>query len=187
MVALETPLCDFDRKAIDFCLPGVDGKTWTLAECSGPRGVLVMFLCNHCPYVQMVVDRLICDVKELQTSYGIGAVAIMANDVEEYPQDSFDNMKKFATQRGFCFPYLYDATQETAQRYEAVCTPDFFGFNADNKLQYRGRLDGARQQMTSNARRELFEAMMMVSKIGRGPQEQYPSIGCSIKWRNTMT
>lgn len=182
-MALETPVCDFGQPAIDFSLPGIDGEIWTLDDCRGENGLLIMFICNHCPYVQAVIDRLVRDTNELK-QYGINSVAIMANDVEEYPEDSFDNMKKVAKQQGFSFPYLYDESQQVAQAYGAVCTPDFFGYNKDLELQYRGRLDASRKQAAApDVRRDLFEAMKQVAETGHGPENQIPSMGCSIKWR----
>ena len=182
-MALETPVCDFGQPAIDFSLPGTDGKIWTLDDCRGENGLLIMFICNHCPYVQAVIDRLVRDTNELK-QYGINSVAIMANDVEGYPEDSFDNMKKVAEQQGFSFPYLYDESQQVAQTYGAVCTPDFFGYNKDLQLQYRGRLDASRKQAADpDVRRDLFEAMKQVAETGHGPENQIPSMGCSIKWR----
>ena len=182
-MALETPVCDFGQPAIDFSLPGTDGKIWTLDDCRGENGLLVMFICNHCPYVQAVLDRLVRDTAELK-QLGVNAVAIMANDVDDYPEDSFDNMQKLAEQQGFSFPYLYDETQQVAQAYGAVCTPDFFGYNKDLQLQYRGRLDASRKQAAEpDVRRDLFEAMKQVAETGHGPENQIPSMGCSIKWR----
>ncbi len=182
-MALETPVCDFGQPAIDFSLPGTDGKIWTLDDCRGENGLLIMFICNHCPYVQAVIDRLVRDTDELK-QFGINSVAIMANDVEEYPEDSFDSMKKVAKQQGFSFPYLYDESQQVAQAYGAVCTPDFFGYNKDLELQYRGRLDASRKQAADpDVRRDLFEAMKQVAETGHGPENQIPSMGCSIKWR----
>ena len=182
-MAVSTPICDFGWKAPDFTLPGVDSKTYGLADIRGEKGTLVMFICNHCPYVKAIIDRLVRDAKALQEA-GIGVVAISANDAEQYPEDSFDNMKVFAEQHGFTFPYLYDESQEVAKAYGAVCTPDFFGFNAADELQYRGRLDSSgKQPAAPDARRELYEAMMQVAETGRGPEEQIPSMGCSIKWK----
>jgi peroxiredoxin len=182
-MALETPVCDFGQPAIDFSLPGTDGKIWTLEDCRGENGLLVMFICNHCPYVQAVLDRLVRDTRELK-QYGINAVAIMANDVEDYPEDSFDNMQRIAKEQGFSFPYLYDESQQVAQAYGAVCTPDFFGYNKDLQLQYRGRLDASRKEAAAaDVRRDLFEAMKQVAETGHGPENQIPSMGCSIKWR----
>ena len=184
MVSLETPVCDFGRPAIDFALPGVDGRTWTLEACRGEKGLLVMFICNHCPYVKAVRERIVRDAREL-LDYGIRCVAIMSNDPSEYPEDSFDNMARVAADFDFPFPYLLDDTQEVAKAYGAVCTPDFFGYNADLQLQYRGRLDESRKESApEGVRRDLFEAMKTVAETGKGPEEQIPSVGCSIKWRD---
>lgn len=183
MVTEETPVCEFGKPAIDFALPGVDGKTWTMHECAGSKGLLVMFICNHCPYVKAVLERIIRDTFDLQ-GYGIGSVAIMSNDPADYPEDSFEHMQRVAKEFAFPFPYLFDESQEVAKAYGAVCTPDFFGYNADLKLQYRGRLDASRREPAPpDARRELFEAMVQVAQTGQGPKEQIPSMGCSIKWR----
>jgi peroxiredoxin len=182
MVSLETPVCDFGLDALDFNLPGVDGRNWTLAECVGENGLLVMFICNHCPYVQAILDRIVRDTKEL-AGLGINSVAIMSNDPTDYPEDSFENMQRVAKESGFIFPYLLDETQEVAKAYGAVCTPDFFGYNADLKLQYRGRLDASKKESASiQVRRDLFEAMKQVAQTGAGPEDQIPSMGCSIKW-----
>ena len=182
-MALETPVCDFGQAAIDFALPGTDNKIWTLEDCRGENGLLIMFICNHCPYVKAIMDRLIRDTNELK-QLGINSVAISANDVADYPEDSFDNMKTVAEQNGFSFPYLYDESQEVAQAYGAVCTPDFFGYNKELKLQYRGRLDASRKEAApADVRRDLFEAMQQVAQTGHGPEQQIPSMGCSIKWR----
>jgi peroxiredoxin len=183
MVSLQTPVCDFDAPAVDFDLPGVDGKRWSLVDCRGERGLLVMFICNHCPYVKSVRERIVRDTRELR-ALGINSVAIMSNNPEEYPEDSFENMQRVAQEFGFPFPYLLDETQEVAKAYGAVCTPDFFGFNADLGLQYRGRLDESRKETAApDVRRDLFEAMKQVALSGKGPEEQIPSMGCSIKWR----
>lgn len=182
-MAVETPICDFGWKAPDFALEGVDGKTHTLADAAGPKGALVMFICNHCPYVKAIVGRIVRDACELQR-HGIGVAAICANDAEAYPEDSFENMKRFAAEHRFTFPYLHDESQEVARAYDAVCTPDFYGFNAGLELQYRGRLDSSgRYPAGPDARRELYEAMVQVAETGRGPREQTPSMGCSIKWK----
>jgi peroxiredoxin len=170
-------------KASDFSLKGVDGKTYSLADVRGPKGTLVVFICNHCPYVKASIDRIVAEAKALQ-DIGIGTIAIMPNDIETYPEDSFDNMKAFAARHGFSFPYVIDKTQEVARVYDAQCTPDFFGFNAKDQLQYRGRLDASRVTTVPNARRDLFEAMKQVAETGLGPEEQIPSMGCSIKWRH---
>jgi len=184
MVSLETPICDFGWTAPDFSLPGTDGKTYALKDIRGPKGTLVMFICNHCPYVKAIHGRLVRDVKALQ-DLGFGVIAIMSNDPAEYAEDSFDNMKAVAEKQGFTFPYVIDETQGVAKAYGAVCTPDFFGFNADLELQYRGRLDASRKEAAPpDARRDLFEAMKQVAETGRGPAEQIPSMGCSIKWRS---
>ncbi len=181
MVSLETPVCDFGREALGFSLPGVDGKPWTLQDCKGEKGLLVMFICNHCPYVKAVRERLVRDTREL-LDHGIKSVAIMSND-PLYEEDSFENMQKIAMQYDFPFPYLLDESQAVAKAYGAICTPDFFGYNADLQLQYRGRLDASRKESAPiDARRDLYEAMVVVAKTGRGPVEQTPSIGCSIKW-----
>jgi len=178
-MAVTTPVCDFGRQAPEFRLPGIDGKSWTLADIRGPRGTLVMFLCNHCPYVKAVIGPLVEDVQAL----GIGAVAIMSNDTVAYPEDRFEAMMPFAAEHGLTFPYLYDESQQVARAYEAVCTPDFFGFDAGLGLQYRGRFDASGRQALPGARRELLEAMTAVAQTGRGPAEQTPSMGCSIKWK----
>jgi peroxiredoxin len=182
MVRTETPVCEFGKPAPEFSLPGTDGRIWTLQEVRGPSGLLVMFICNHCPYVQSVRDRIIRDARDLK-EHGIHSVAIMSNDPADYPEDSFDNMKKVADELEFPFPYLYDESQDVAKAYGAVCTPDFFGYNKDLQLQYRGRLDESRKEPVPNARRDLFEAMKQVAQTGRGPKDQIPSMGCSIKWK----
>ncbi|MCU7805878.1 MAG: thioredoxin family protein [Candidatus Thiodiazotropha sp. (ex Lucinoma borealis)] len=183
MVSLQTPICDFGAPAPDFSLPGVDGQDWSLRQCAGERGLLVMFICNHCPYVKAVQDRIIRDTKEL-AQLGINSVAIMSNDPAEYQEDSFENMRLIADRLGFPFPYLFDESQAVAKAYGAVCTPDFFGYNTALELQYRGRLDESRKEAAGqNVHRDLFEAMKMVAETGHGPQEQIPSMGCSIKWR----
>jgi peroxiredoxin len=187
MVSLETPVCDFGTPAVDFALPGIDGEIWTLEKCRGERGLLVMFICNHCPYVKAIRDRLVRDAREL-LEHGIRSVAIMANDPTDYPEDSFENMKRIAEQEQFPFPYLIDESQEVAKAYGAVCTPDFFGYNAALELQYRGRLDASRKEAAPpDARRDLFDAMVQVARTGHGPQQQVPSMGCSIKWKNDAT
>ena len=184
MVSLQTPVCEFGKPAPDFALPGVDGKTWARDDCMGPNGLLVMFICNHCPYVKAVRERIVRDVRELQT-LGVNAVAIMSNDPADYPEDSFENMQKVAEAFDFPFPYLLDETQEVAKAFGAVCTPDFFGYNNDLGLQYRGRLDESRKETApEGVRRDLFEAMKQVAETGKGPEEQIPSMGCSIKWKS---
>ena len=184
MVSLETPVCDFGLAAVDFSLPGVDGKNWSLAECKGENGLLVMFICNHCPYVKAVRERIVRDTRELR-DVGINSVAIMSNDPTLYEEDSFENMKKISDEYGFSFPYLLDESQQVAKAYGAVCTPDFFGYNAKLELQYRGRLDASRKETApADVRRDLFESMKQVAETGQGPQEQIPSMGCSIKWKD---
>lgn len=182
MPALQPPAVAFGWKAPDFTLPATDGKTYSLKDVRGEKGTLIMFICNHCPFVQAIVDRIVEDAKALQAE-GIGIAAIMSNDVVEYPDDDFENMKKFAAAHGFTFPYLFDETQAVARAYDAVCTPDFFGFNAADELQYRGRLDESRMQPVPNAARELLDAMRKVADTGKGPEKQNSSIGCSIKWK----
>ncbi len=182
MVSLQTPVCEFGAPAIDFALPGVDGKVWTLEDCRGERGLLVMFICNHCPYVKAILGRLVRDTRDLR-DLGVNAVAIMSNDPHQYEEDSFENMQKVAQENNFSFPYLLDESQQVAKAYGAVCTPDFFGYNADLQLQYRGRLDASRKETApEDARRDLFEAMRQVAQTGKGPEEQIPGMGCSIKW-----
>lgn len=184
MVSLTPPVCEFGWKAPDFSLPGVDGRTWTLADAMGPNGLLVMFICNHCPYVKAIRPRLVRDLAELRRDHGIHAIAIMSNDPTDYAEDSFDNMRAVAAEFGFPFPYVIDETQQVAKAYGAVCTPDFFGFNRAAELQYRGRFDESRKETApEGVRRDLFEAMKTVATTQRGPAEQIPSMGCSIKWK----
>ena len=181
-MASTPPICDFGWKAVDFRLPATDGKTYALADVSGPKGTLIAFICNHCPYVQAIAAKLVRDARDLQAA-GIGVAAICSNDAVSHPEDSFDNMKAFAAKHGFTFPYLQDESQDVARAYGAVCTPDFFGFNARGELQYRGRLDETRASPVNTARRDLYEAMLMVAGTGEGPREQISSMGCSIKWK----
>ena len=181
MVRTETPICEFDLPAINFKLKGVDEQFYDLTSLKGPNGLLIMFICNHCPYVKSIISRIIRDTKELK-HLGINSVGIMSNDPNEYEEDSFENMKKMALDHDFHFPYLIDDTQEVARAYGAVCTPDFFGYNSKLGLQYRGRLDESRKESVDGARRELFEAMKEISMTGKGPKNQIPSMGCSIKW-----
>ncbi|MCW5770617.1 MAG: thioredoxin family protein [Rhodospirillaceae bacterium] len=181
-MAAESSHCDFGWKAKDFQLDATDGRRYSLAEIRGAKGTVVVFICNHCPYVRNTIDRILRDLAELKAE-GIGAIAIMPNDVAAYPADSFDNMKNFAAQHRFGFPYAIDATQETARAYGAQCTPDFFGFNAALELHYRGRLDSAGNRPADpDTKRELVEAMRQIARTGAGPRRQVPSIGCSIKW-----
>jgi len=169
-------------KASDFKLRGVDGKTYSLADVRGRGGTVVAFICNHCPYVRAIIGRMVAEAEALR-ALGIGMIAIMPNDTESYREDSFDSMQAFAARHSFGFPYVIDETQAVAKAYGAQCTPDFFGFNAQDELQYRGRLDASRTTLVPNARRELFEAMRQVAESGHGPAEQISSMGCSIKWR----
>jgi len=183
MALLETPICNFGDKPVDFALLGTDGRIWTLDDCKGPKGLLIMFICNHCPYVKAIQDRLVQDTLEL-TEHGIHSVAIMSNDPSDYPEDSFSNMKRIAETHLFGFPYLLDETQSVAKAFGAVCTPDFFGYNQNLELQYRGRFDSSlREPPKPGARRDLFEAMKTIAETGLGPRQQIPSMGCSIKWR----
>lgn len=181
-MATLAPVCDFGWRAPDFSLPATDGRRYRLADVAGERGTLIMFLCNHCPYVMAIIDRIVRDAGELG-SLGVGVAAICANDAAAYPEDSFANMAALAARAAFPFPYLHDESQEVARAYGAACTPDFFGFEARLGLQYRGRLDDSGRQARPGARRELFEAMAAVAATGAGPRDQTPSIGCSIKWR----
>lgn len=181
-MAAVPPVCDFGWKAPHFTLPATDGATYTLQDLRGQRGTLVVFICNHCPYVKAVIARLVRDARDLQ-GLGVSTVAISSNDAATYPEDGFAEMKAFAQQHAFPFPYLYDETQVVARAYGAVCTPDFFGFNGQLELQYRGRLDESRKELAAGARRDLFEAMRQVAETGHGPAGQIASIGCSIKWK----
>ena len=183
MASLETPICDFGWKALDFDLPGVDGNRYNLSSARGENGLLLMFICNHCPYVKVIRERIVRDAKELR-QFGIETIAIMSNDPADYPEDSFENMSKVSQEFDFPFPYVWDQTQQVAKDYGAVCTPDFFGFNSSLELQYRGRLDASRKEAApADVQREPFDAMKQVSTTGQGPLQQTPSIGCSIKWR----
>ncbi|WP_411958162.1 thioredoxin family protein [Paracoccus homiensis] len=182
-MAVTPPVCDFGAPWHDFSLPGTDGRMHDLQDIKGPNGTLVMFICNHCPYVQAVMDRIVRDARDLQAK-GVGVVAISANDVQDYPQDGPEQMAAEAARHGFTFPYLYDESQSLARAYGAECTPDFFGYNADGELQYRGRLDASRRTAGPvDARRDLYEAMVQIAETGRGPEDQVPSMGCSIKWK----
>lgn len=183
MTANEPPVCDFNWPAPDFRLPATDGRMYTRDDIAGPNGLLIMFICNHCPYVLAVLDRIVRDGKALQ-ELGIGVAAICANDADAYPDDSFENMVKLAESAGLPFPYLHDEEQAVARAYHAACTPDFFGFDSKLGLQYRGRLDASRMSPAEpDAPRELFEAMKQVAETGEGPRDQIASVGCSIKWK----
>ena len=183
MVSLHTPAAKLGSSAPPFDLPGVDGRRHTLASVRGANGLVVMFICNHCPYVKAVIDKIPRDMREL-ASLGVAAVAIMSNDPALYPEDSFDNMKAVAERHGFGFPYLFDETQDVARAYGAVCTPDFFGYDRDLGLVYRGRLDDAGRTPREGNRRDLVEAMRAVARGEAAPADQYASIGCSIKWKD---
>ena len=179
------PLCDFGWKPGDATLPGVDGRSHSILGQAGEKGLVVALICNHCPYVKAVIDRVVRDARDL-AEIGVGFVAISSNDVDAYPEDSFENMKVFAAAHGFPFPYLHDEDQSVARAWGAVCTPDFFGFNAAMELQYRGRLDASRKQSgPEDLRRDLYEAMRQISETGKGPEDQVASMGCSIKWKET--
>lgn len=182
-MATTPPICDFGWKAPDFNLRNVDGRMISLDDAKGENGLLVMFICNHCPYVKAVIPKMIRDANDLK-ALGVGVVAINANDAVSHPDDSFEMMQKTAAEHGFPFPYLHDETQEVARAYDAVCTPDFFGFNGDLGLQYRGRLDASRAAPApDDLRRDLYLAMKQVVETGSGPNDQIPSMGCSIKWK----
>ncbi len=183
MAAISPPVCEFGLPAPDFSLKATDGRQIALADVRGERGTLVMFICNHCPFVQAVLDRIVRDTREL-AGLGVGSVAIMSNDTVNYPDDSFEAMRALAERKSLPFPYLIDDTQDVARAYGAVCTPDFFGYNAALELQYRGRIDASGiRPAPADARRELFEAMQRIAATGKGPVDQVASIGCSIKWR----
>lgn len=179
---LDTPICDFGWKAPDFTLKNADGERFTMSDYLGDKGLLIAFICNHCPYVQRIAQRLAEDTKQLMAE-GVNVLAVMSNNYEDYSADSPENMKKFARQHGFPFPYLIDEDQSVGKQYGAICTPDFFGFNNKGELQYRGRLDDAVTGDATNRIPELVNAMRMIAETGNGPQEQLPSMGCSIKWR----
>ncbi len=182
-MAAVPPVCEFGWKARDFTLPATDGRTYSLSDIAGPKGTLVAFICNHCPYVLAVIDRIVRDGRDLK-ALGIGVAAICSNDAVSHPADGFENMRRMAVEWDLPFPYLRDEDQSVARAYDAACTPDFFGFNADLELQYRGRLDASRKAAgPSDLRRDLFEAMKQVAETGHGPEEQVPSMGCSIKWK----
>ena len=183
MVSLKTPICNFGWIAKDFQLLGVDNEYWNLEKIKGKNGLVVMFICNHCPYVKAIMSRLVSDIYELK-KYGINTIAISSNDIINYPDDSFENMRILSEENHFDFPYVYDETQEIAKKYDAICTPDFFGFNSKLELQYRGRFDSTgREKAGPNNRRDLFEAMKLISASQQGPTQQQASIGCSIKWK----
>jgi len=183
MVELTTPECNFGEKPYEFNLLGVDGDHWSLDKCMGKNGLLIMFICNHCPYVLAILDKLVVETDVLSMK-GMNSVAIMPNDTASYPDDSYENMKKISKQFGFGFPYLYDESQQITQSYGAICTPDFFGYNAKRELQYRGRFDDRGSKKNNNPNQsDLFKAMFLIARTNKGPETQYPSVGCSIKWR----
>lgn len=183
MALLDTPVCDFGWQAPPFELKDASGGAHTFASVMGERGLLLAFICNHCPYVQAIIERLVADANTLM-SEGVGVAAIMSNDYKDYPADAPPQMKHFAQAHDFSFPYLVDETQAVAKAYGAVCTPDFFGLNKDGALHYRGRLDDAKMGSEQNRTPELLNAMRQIAKDGKGPQQQTPSIGCSIKWNS---
>ncbi|WP_440911754.1 thioredoxin family protein [Candidatus Pelagibacter sp.] len=179
----QTPICDFGKKAIPFKLKSTEGKIISLEELKGENGTLVMFICNHCPYVKAITKDIVDDCNELK-KIGINSVAISSNDPTNYPEDSFENMIKFAKKNNFSFPYLIDETQETAKAYDAVCTPDFFGYNKDLELQYRGRSRELKNLIPiRDGKSDLYKAMKKIAETSNGPKIQIPSAGCSIKWK----
>ena len=184
MALTTTPPGTLNLPAPDFLLPGIDGRNWSLQQCRGSRGTLVMFICNHCPYVKAIQEQLVRDTTDL-LALGVNSVAIMPNDTTAYPEDDLEHMRMLAARLRFSFPYLIDESQQVATAYGAVCTPDFFGYDADLKLQFRGRLNAVTpgRPATADMPRELFEAMRKIAATGSGPAGQIPSMGCSIKWR----
>ena len=183
MALTKTPICEFGKKAPEFKLNSTDNNIVSLVQTKGEKGTLVMFICNHCPYVKAVIEDIVEDCKELE-KLGIKAVAISSNDIKDYPEDSFENMAKFSKQHGFSFPYLYDESQNVAKKYDAVCTPDFFGFNNNLELQYRGRIRELKElKAVRSGESDLLKAMKMIAQTGKGPENQIPSMGCSIKWK----
>ena len=179
---LNTPVCDFGWQAPEFTLNDPDGKSYTMSEQLGDKGLLITFICNHCPYVQAIADRFVADVKELQAE-GVNVLAIMSNDYRHVEIDSPPFMKRYAVEKGFTFPYLVDEDQSVGRAYRAVCTPDFFGFNQQGELQYRGRIDDAAMGNAANRTKELVNAMKQIAQTGKRPEHPTPSMGCSIKWR----
>ena len=182
MALIETPICDFGKKADNFQLKSTENKIISLNDVGGENGTLIMFICNHCPYVLAVIKDIVKDCKELEKD-GIKSIAIMSNDPNEYEEDSFENMIQFAKDHEFNFPYVIDKTQDIAKKYGAVCTPDFFGYNKNLELQYRGRIRELKNlKPVKEGESELLTAMKMIAKTGNSPKEQFPSMGCSIKW-----
>ena len=181
---IQTPICDFGQKAIPFELKSTDNKILSLNDVKGEKGTLIMFICNHCPYVKAVIKDIVNDCKELE-KIGIKSVAICSNDVKNYPEDSFENMIVFAKENNFNFPYLIDETQNVAKTYDAVCTPDFFGYNSNLELQYRGRIRELKDlKPVREGESDLLKAMKQIAETGNGPKDQIPSMGCNIKWFN---
>ena len=184
MVLTKTPICNFGEEAYNFDLKGVDGRNYKLSDCIGEKGTIIMFICNHCPYVKAIIKDLVDDINDLK-KIGIQAVAIMSNDTKNYPDDSFENMLSFSKMYKFNFPYLFDETQNIAKKFSAVCTPDFFGYNKDLKLQYRGRFRELKELTpVRKGESDLKLAMKLISQSQNGPKEQIPSMGCNIKWIN---
>ena len=180
---IQTPICDFGQKAHDFKLKSTDGKILSISDVKGDKGTLIMFICNHCPYVKAVTKDIVEDCKKLR-DIGVNSVAICANDAENYPEDSFENMIKFSEENQFGFPYLVDETQEVAKTYDAVCTPDFFGYNKDLELQYRGRVRELKKLIpVRDGDSDLLKAMTQIAETNKGPESQIPSAGCGIKWK----
>ena len=184
MSLTKTPICDFGKKAETFKLLSTDNTNINLEDVKGENGTLIMFICNHCPYVKGVIQNIVDDTNDLK-KIGVNSVAIMSNDTNNYPDDSFDKMKDFAKDNKFNFPYVIDETQEIAKKFGAVCTPDFFGYNGNNELQYRGRMRELKElEPVSNDESDLFKAMKLIAQTGKGPKNQIPSMGCNIKWFN---
>ena len=182
MALTKTPICDFGKKAEEFKLESTENKILSLNDIKGEKGTLIMFICNHCPYVKAIIEDLVNDCKEIK-NFGINSVAICSNDVKNYPEDSFENMIKFAKNNKFNFPYLHDISQEVAKKYEAVCTPDFFAYNYNLELQYRGRIRELKDlKPMRSGESDLLIALKKISKTGQGPEDQIPSMGCNIKW-----
>ena len=184
MSLTKTPICDFGKKAENFQLKSTNNKIISLNDIKGENGTLIMFICNHCPYVKAVIKDIVEDVKFLE-NLGIKSVGIMSNDVKNYPEDSFENMITFSKSNNFSFPYLFDSSQEVAKNYGAVCTPDFFGYNSNLELQYRGRIRELKElKPVRSGDSDLLNAMRIVAQTGKGPEDQVPSMGCNIKWLN---
>ena len=184
MVLTKTPICNFGEKPHSFSLKGVDEKIYKLEDCLGKNGTIIMFICNHCPYVKAIIRNIVEDTNKLK-ELKIKAIAIMSNDTINYPEDSFEKMKEFSKLNNFNFPYVIDTSQEIAKKYGAVCTPDFFGYNSNQELQYRGRMRELKELRPVNSGdSDLYKAMKQISETGKGPDNQIPSMGCNIKWFN---